>query len=135
MCLRVRKTPKLRDRKNRRNSSLQAACNTLQICLSYQTALLGEAGGAGAAGGGGGEALRSKFESKINTASRDAGGGGGGGGGGGTGGRGASQSVRSDMKKSEKSVEKTSKHTGRDDRATVEQVRGDKVLNIPDKVL
>ncbi|CAN0486079.1 unnamed protein product, partial [Ectocarpus sp. 12 AP-2014] len=36
-----------------------------------ETTLLGEAGGAGAAGTGGGEALRSRFESKLNIASRD----------------------------------------------------------------
>lgn len=94
-----------------------------------QTTLLGEAGGAGgvgASGGGGGEAaIRSRFESKLlNTASRDRDQDGEGkGGGGGSGGRGASsQSVRNDIKKSEKSIEKTSRHTGRDDRATVEQV-------------
>ncbi|CAN0057452.1 unnamed protein product, partial [Hapterophycus canaliculatus] len=52
-------------------------------------------------------------------ASRD--GGGSGGGVGGAGGGGASQSVRNDIKKSEKSGEKMSRHTGRDDRATVEQ--------------
>lgn len=83
-------------------------------------ALLGEAGGAGASGGGGGEALKSRFEGKINTASMDTNGGGGGGGAGGAGV--ASQSVRNDIRRSEKSGEKVSRHTGRDDRATVEQV-------------
>lgn len=85
-------------------------------CVGFQTTLLGEAGGAGATGSGGGEALRSRFESKLNIASRDGGGGGGGGGP-------QSQSVRNDIKRSEKSGEKTSRHTGRDDRATVEQVK------------
>ena len=78
--------------------------------------LLGEAdgdgrslGGGTAGGSGTGEALRSRFESKINTSSRQPGGV-------------ASQSVRNDIKKSDKSGEKISRHTGRDDRATVEQV-------------
>lgn len=82
-----------------------------------QMTLLGEAGGAGATGGGGGDALKSRFESKINTATRDCGRGGEAGGGGV-----ASQSVRNDIRKSEKTGEKASRHTGRDDRATVEQV-------------
>lgn len=71
--------------------------------------LLGEAD-SGVIGGGGatGEALRSKFESKINTEIISTGG--------------ASQSVRNDIKRTEKSGEKVSRHTGRDDRATVEQV-------------
>lgn len=82
-------------------------------------ALLGEAGGVGASGGGGGEALRSRFESKINVAARgSAGMNGGGSGGAGV----ASQSVKNDLRRSEKTVEKVSRHTGRDDRATVEQV-------------
>ncbi|CAM9714750.1 unnamed protein product, partial [Ectocarpus sp. 4 AP-2014] len=93
-----------------------------------ETTLLGEAGGAGAAGSGGGEALRSRFESKLNTASRDGGGGGGGGGP-------QSQSVRNDIKRSEKSGEKTSRHTGRDDRATVEQVMDPRTRMILFKLL
>ncbi|CAM9800854.1 unnamed protein product, partial [Ectocarpus sp. 12 AP-2014] len=94
-----------------------------------ETTLLGEAGGPGAAGGGGGEALRSRFESKLNIASRDGGGGGGGGGGP------QSQSVRNDIKRSEKSGEKTSRHTGRDDRATVEQVMDPRTRMILFKLL
>lgn len=99
--------------------ALSMHCGTchLHIC-AHQTTLLGEGGAVGLSGGGGSEALRSKFESKINTASRDREGGHGAGRG-----KGASQSVRNDIKKSEKSGEKVSKHTGRDDRATVEQVR------------
>lgn len=77
--------------------------------------LLGEAGGSGAGSGGGGDALKNRFECKINTAVRDAGGAGGAGA--------TSQSVRNDIRRSEKTGEKVSKHTGRDDRATVEQVR------------
>lgn len=73
--------------------------------------LLGEADSGVIGGGATGEALRSKFESKINTEiiPRQATGG-------------ASQSVRNDLKRTEKSGEKVSRHTGRDDRATVEQV-------------
>ncbi|CAN0053170.1 unnamed protein product, partial [Ectocarpus fasciculatus] len=93
-----------------------------------ETTLLGEAGGAGAAGTGGGEALRSRFESKLNIASRDGGGGGGGGGP-------QSQSVRNDIKRSEKSGEKVSRHTGRDDRATVEQVMDPRTRMILFKLL
>ncbi|CAN0315715.1 unnamed protein product [Ectocarpus sp. 6 AP-2014] len=93
-----------------------------------ETTLLGEAGGAGAAGSGGGEALRSRFESKLNIATRDGGGGGGGGGP-------QSQSVRNDIKRSEKSGEKTSRHTGRDDRATVEQVMDPRTRMILFKLL
>ncbi|CAB1096570.1 unnamed protein product [Ectocarpus sp. CCAP 1310/34] len=93
-----------------------------------ETTLLGEVGGAGAAGSRGGEALRSRFESKLNTASRD-------GGGGGEGGGPQSQSVRNDIKRSEKSGEKTSRHTGRDDRATVEQVMDPRTRMILFKLL
>lgn len=83
--------------------------------------LLGETASA-ASGGTGSEALRSRYASKINTAPRAAvvgsvpmGA--------------TSQSVRNDIRRSEKSVEKVSRHTGRDDRATVEQVQYNTLMN------
>ncbi|CAM9393089.1 unnamed protein product, partial [Discosporangium mesarthrocarpum] len=74
------------------------------------------AGAAGAAGGGAADAIRSRFEGKINTATRACGPGVGPGAGT------ASHSVLNDIRRSDKSTQKQSRHTGRDDRATAEQV-------------